>query len=252
MFAWTDFVSDCAFVDLLTYHMSLITELPHGLKARGEQDDPLDPNLLEYHTLDYNALNAFVWVSILGIVIPMLAQIYSVAMLIKKTSKRRHFDTDILTGYIGITVIFIACTDPDMVMLLPFLPDAYEVGKLDMDRTISLKHYSHLTPKSYVDAGKVTLPEQGRAQVLHLPTQPHNSLPFRRHSSPSTLPPPHTSSLCQSHGVEGIRGHNPADHPGGIHHTFQLSDAFHSDEPGGYCGDGEYVAGKLITLTTSP
>ena len=54
---------------------------------------------------------------------------YFVGKLIKKATKRRQIDTDRLTGYTSITVILLSCTDPDMVMLLPFKPEAYEVSQ---------------------------------------------------------------------------------------------------------------------------
>ena len=52
---------------------------------------------------------------------------YFVAKLLKKASKKRQLDTELLTGYTGITVILLSFTDPDMVMLLPFKPETYEL-----------------------------------------------------------------------------------------------------------------------------
>ena len=51
------------------------------------------------------------------------------AKLLQKASKKRQLDTEMLTGYTGITVILLSFTDPDMVMLLPFKPEAYEVPR---------------------------------------------------------------------------------------------------------------------------
>ena len=49
------------------------------------------------------------------------------AKLLQKASKKRQLDTELLTGYAGITVILLSLTDPDMVMLLPFKPETYEL-----------------------------------------------------------------------------------------------------------------------------
>ena len=131
-------VFDLCFVDSLRRRRDLIVKLESEGWPYEELRERAPPNLPDGYD-GYNTLNAFFAVALLGILIPMALQrcvcssccqpqvkseltytsldnhlapypSYFVAKLLKKASKKRQLDTELLTGYTGITVMMLTLT----------------------------------------------------------------------------------------------------------------------------------------------